>query len=1448
MKKYVALFLTLLLSAVCFGSCMLNPSDTEPENMIYNSKSELYIVVADSEFPSADVDRIFDFIASRKATIPTLTNVFEEGKHNIVIGRCSAPISVKAYERLAALGADEDDAAYLIYSDGSSLALAYQSDDYGFALDGLVEYFLEHLVDDVVAVAEGTVTSESFDAYDRVVADDEAMLEKKWAALASATSDELAESMRELYGIYGDGVIKWIAELYDPGVGGFYFSNSGRDNYGFLPDAESTSQALGFLNSSGIFASVGGKWSTALPADMLKQLGDFAYSLQDSDGYFYHPQWGKNIINSRRSRDLSHCVSILSALGRKPKYKTITGVGGDVDPVSYLSSGLGGSAVSAVSRVVAAADSGLIPDHLQSTTAFRNYINKLFDENHSYYAGHNLSSQSSEIKARGQEYIDIVIEVLNERQKSNGLWQDEINYLGVNGLMKISGVYNSMKAAIPNADKAASAALFAITTEEETTTIVQIWNAWEAADRVVNNVLSYGDSSIARSVRERLLSDAPQYLEATKDKVLAFRRDDFSFSYNVTGKTSGVSQSAAVSVSGTTEGDVNATTIAITSMISSIYSVMDIESHMVPLYTESDRIVLMRILSELSPLIKDAPALVEPDPESFDDLQVGDPASEAMNVTDSTNLGAASICADPRADKDGNVLKVSVPTVPADQGGDVIYINNNTSSLGVSCNVFETEMCVAEVNTASANIIELRMQGSATSKIAYHLYFYMSGSNVVIKERGYNGAFFDRDLCDFLTVGEWFKLRIEYYPGDHGTVRIKVRINDTLIAVSDNYYDANGDKLYGEGNPQTGLVNTRIFFNKTPVTTVYFDDVRCYQTDLVYSAESFEDPFGYNVDQPVEEERIYDFEEEISTDITVVGSAEIDGDGKLAMGSGDSVTVPATPRSLAPNCVSFSMSITVPEGSSGSALTFGAYDKNRTPAGIAEYRIKVKDGQLILAPVISGAEAAEIALSDAELGEEFRLSVDYYPAESTALIYLDGKLLVASGDVYADAAYRFFGQMRISASASVQVDDLSAARTEKSFSAATSTDAPEKKYDFESGKGDAVTDGSVVDREGGKALLLSDGRSLTLPVNERAVAKNTSRFIFDADLSECADGAGFTAYILDENEAAIFALRFVKQGGKIYVYELCEQGEFSAALSMIDVEKVSFSMNYYPAEGALVLLNGATPVVESGVTYSAATADSFGAYCSIVSDGDVYVDNAIAENLMAVKVECETTVAPSESDGRIGFETSGNSSIPSGVTLTLRSAGAVAGIKAMLRDEKMNKALVMKTNAGGIDLVEFKNTKPAASGTAYRFEADIRLEDADASSVWQLKLQSGAGNAYLLFINVSGNSISLTESSYENADETVGGTTYDRITLTHSDVATVGEWFTLTVEYIPSGNGVTVVIYVDGEQISESGLYYGSHIPSASAQSSVSGAALQSMKTKKSVLYVDNVLLEKFKP
>ena len=92
--------------------------------------------------------------------------------------------------------------------------------------------------------------------------------ESRWLAIRDeinakgANGSAVVEALQDYYSIFEDKMLLWLAGLYEPDIGGFYFSESARDNetitfqgkvYDLLPDIESTSQATNFIKSEGVF-------------------------------------------------------------------------------------------------------------------------------------------------------------------------------------------------------------------------------------------------------------------------------------------------------------------------------------------------------------------------------------------------------------------------------------------------------------------------------------------------------------------------------------------------------------------------------------------------------------------------------------------------------------------------------------------------------------------------------------------------------------------------------------------------------------------------------------------------------------------------------------------------------------------------------------------------------------------------------------------------------------------------------------------------------------------------------------------------------------------------------------------------------------------------------------------------------------------------------------------
>ena len=329
--------------------------------------------------------------------------------HEIVVGETSREISAEAYAELAKVKkAVSTDVAYVIYSKGSSIAIAYEEKYSSLALELAITDLLENVIADKteLKLEDGVVIATTKSALAHYEKLDKEYRDSAWAALADYLGEDnaaLTNALSNYYDVYDPKLVVWLANLYAPEIGGFYYSNSGRDSVGFAPDIESTAQALSFIPRSGMSYLHGG-YNTVIPADILDDIGMYVKSLQAPDGYFYNYQWTKEShTSSRLSRDLSSASGILDYCGKNPTYDTPLGEKGDgiavplpeaAAPVSLRDS----STTVAVSRAILAAS---IPEIIESTETLRSYLEGMktnIGKYRWYGIGSNVNSMMKQIK------------------------------------------------------------------------------------------------------------------------------------------------------------------------------------------------------------------------------------------------------------------------------------------------------------------------------------------------------------------------------------------------------------------------------------------------------------------------------------------------------------------------------------------------------------------------------------------------------------------------------------------------------------------------------------------------------------------------------------------------------------------------------------------------------------------------------------------------------------------------------------------------------------------------------------------------------------------------------------------------------------------------------------------------------------------------------------------
>ena len=423
-------------------------------------------------------------------------------------------------------------------------------------------------------------------------------------------ADEILKAFRELYELLGDEIVTWFADLYDAETGAFYYSNSARDTACFRPDLESTYQTLQFMMGSGMCAGL--TPYEEVPKNISDDIVRFTKTLQDPNGYFYHPQWGKPAIDARparRGRDLTWGDRILDRFRSKPTYDTPTGNIGD---------GLLADGTPAKDYIPRKSEGGVsertaaLPDHLSSAEKFKAYIESYDVKGDGYYVGNLFESQSNQIVARDKELAamgadyrlaDIMVDYFNKNQNpKTGLWTpyDNVDYLGINGLLKIMSAYHNTNKVCPHAVEAFRSAMDIITSEITPTTVCFVLNPWYAMITIMNNVekcypeeeKEIATAEIAK-IRHEMLMRAPELIRATAKKMALFKKDDGSFSYmpHMTGPNS---QGLPVAIYGANEGDVNATYILSVATVSHIFTVFG--HKLIPLYTRADRERMLSIM------------------------------------------------------------------------------------------------------------------------------------------------------------------------------------------------------------------------------------------------------------------------------------------------------------------------------------------------------------------------------------------------------------------------------------------------------------------------------------------------------------------------------------------------------------------------------------------------------------------------------------------------------------------------------------------------------------------------------------------------------------------------------------------------------------------------------------------------------------------------------------
>ena len=353
MKKILFVLLTLVLSLGCFFACgedygangdFDNPKKDYGTSTVFTAGDKVQIICNDAHsrsFGDKLVSGLNPMLQSGGKGGATVASIYHEKIDcEIVVGFRDEerPATVRAQAALERLERESYfDMRYAVYSYDNCIAIAYDDNEYTNlgVLDIVSESILAELLknESYVAFPEGLILSGNVDLIDKQREIDAEDLAEAWNALEEQVGSETTKAFRKLYSMYTEELVEWVANLYDPGTGGFYASSGGRDGAEFGPDVQCTVQLLRFISSSGMVKNLPSAAINYIPEFMQQQMIYFAKSLQDpSNGHFYHPQWGKGLTDShisRRGRDLGWATDLLATFNSAPAYRAPNGTAGD---------------------------------------------------------------------------------------------------------------------------------------------------------------------------------------------------------------------------------------------------------------------------------------------------------------------------------------------------------------------------------------------------------------------------------------------------------------------------------------------------------------------------------------------------------------------------------------------------------------------------------------------------------------------------------------------------------------------------------------------------------------------------------------------------------------------------------------------------------------------------------------------------------------------------------------------------------------------------------------------------------------------------------------------------------------------------------------------------------------------------------------------------------------
>ena len=830
LAKTIAAVLALFITAMCLFSCdgLFGGDTSTPDNNSGNTGTNEQPdapsddTVEDDDAPVAfeqivveyadmDIADIRSAVFGLVGPVAIATDADAARKGEIVLGDTSRAVTAAAKEQLLSEIESYPDitAGYIIYYDGKSVA-AYWTHSSLEELT-LIQFLTVCIEQKSLELTEGVITKKLF-------TEEELAKNPYWLAIEASTSPEIYKALKNWYAYFdGPTTCEWLANLWDGEAGGFYYSNSARDNYPYLADLESTYQTLQWITRHGAIKSL----NKELPEEIRVKIIEFAKSMQSSkDGAFYHEQWGTNIQIDRYGRDLSWATWIIETIKldtdgdgvletQYPNYCAPSGLkceahkdGGScfgasataLSKVATNVSPLDTTVSAAVSRVTSStvkATASSTPDY-SSPEAFRRWLESYSPvESMKASSGqaHNINAIQDEIYAHGYEgvLVDYLVEIqhevydeqISEGKTPTGLWQSEITYKFVWGIHKYVPFYNRVGQSLIYHKEIVAACIQVILSEANGNYAMNdLMNQWTALKSVVNDAEKYNTEDLPE-IEEIIKDNAVEMVARTIEKLNDFKLENGTFGYTYGGYSLSTIYGSAISC-GAREADVNGQ-LLVGSCYQAVFTAFGCNS--VPMCTPADGAMFIETITTAAPIEK-IPVRA-PEEITFEDFNLDNlMADGVVSIEKHTETGKIEIISDPETDS--AVLNFVSPVATGDKAD---YCRFNKINGAGNCNIVEFDM---KINSTSreGDLFQLK---------------FGNGFMVVIEK--WNGYVCLRSIPDLtgrspysamvssdakVDADEWHRYRFEIYtPTSSETKRPSVKVfidNELLYDGTPTYY------------------------------------------------------------------------------------------------------------------------------------------------------------------------------------------------------------------------------------------------------------------------------------------------------------------------------------------------------------------------------------------------------------------------------------------------------------------------------------------------------------------------------------------------------------------------------------------------------------------------------------------------------------------------------------